>query len=100
MRSVFKNNEGQLMNVDVDALREDIRYAVAWLRDEYRDLDRPLSPDLVMRLVVNTVRTINASYTDGVVLAELEKLTPEFIDVFDQVSGGAFSLTLTKRGKP
>ncbi len=96
MRSVFKNNEGELMIVDVEALRDDIRYSVAWLRDEYHDLDRPLTPALVMRLVVNAVRTLNGSYTDGVVLAELEKLTPDHKDVFDQLTGGEFSLTLLK----
>ncbi|MGZ4951609.1 MAG: hypothetical protein ACXV5K_11340 [Halobacteriota archaeon] len=40
--------------------------------------------------MVNAVRTLNASYTDGAVLAELEALTLEFIDVFDQLTDGAF----------
>ncbi len=97
MRSVFKNNEGELMIVDVEALRDDIRYAVAWVRDEYHDLGRRLDPALVMRLVVNAVRTLNGSYTDGVVLAELEKLTPDVKDAFDQLTGGEFSLTLLKK---
>ncbi len=83
---------------NVGALRQDIRDAVAWLIDEYRDIDEPLRPDLVVRLVVNAVRAINMSYTDGIVLAELELLTSEFLDVFDTLTDGAFSLTILKKG--
>ncbi len=82
------------VDANVEELRQDIRYAVSWMHEEYRDFGRLFSPGLVVRTVVNAVRTLNASYTDRVVLAELELLTPEFIDVFDELTDGAFSLTL------
>ncbi len=75
---------------NVKELREDILYAVAWMYEEYHDVDRPLSPALVIRKVVNAVRTLNASYADGVVLTELDQLTPECIDVFDALTDGEF----------
>ncbi len=84
------------VDTDVEQLREDIRYAVAWMHEEYRDVDRPLHPELVVRMVVNSVRALNMSYTDGVVLAELEKLTPTFIKVFDTLTDGAFSLMVSR----
>ncbi len=85
------------VDANVEELRDDIRYAVAWMHEEYRDLGRPFSPELVVRTVVTAVRAVNMSYTDAVVLAELEKLTPEFIRIFDTLSAGAFSLTLSKK---
>ncbi|MGZ4885736.1 MAG: hypothetical protein ACXVI7_10045 [Halobacteriota archaeon] len=84
-------------DANVEELRHDIRYAVAWMQEEYHDFGRSFTPELVVRTVVNAVRTLNASYTDGVVLAEFETLTPEFIDVFDKLTDGAFSLTLSNR---
>ncbi len=85
------------VDANVGELRQDIRYAVSWMYEEYHDFDRSFSPGLVVRTVVNAVRTLNASYTDGIVLAELERLTPEFIHVFDELSDGAFSLTLLSK---
>ncbi len=82
------------VDINVKELHQDIRYAVAWMQDEYRNFGR-FSPELLVRTVINAVRTLNASYTDGIVLAELEKLTPALIEVFDTLTDGAFSLTLS-----
>ncbi len=84
------------VDTNVDELRQDLRYVVSWMHEEYQNLDRPFSPELVVRTVVNAVRALNGSYTDAVVLTELEKLTSEFIGVFDQLTSGASSLSLPK----
>ncbi len=80
-----------------EELREDIRYAIAWMQKEYRDISEPLEPELVIRLVVNAVRAINMSYTDAVVLAELDKLALELVPMFDTLTDGAFSSTIPER---
>ncbi len=85
------------VDTNVDELRQDLRYVVSWMHEEYQNF-RPFSPELVVRTVVNAVKALNGSYTDAVVLTELEKLTSEFVGVFDQLTGGAFSLTLPENG--
>ncbi len=85
------------VGINIEELRHDIRDVVAWMHEEYNDC-RSFSPELVVRTVVNAVRAVNMSYTDGIVLDELEKLTPEFIGWFDELTGGAFSSTLPQKG--
>ncbi len=86
------------VGINVEELHHDICDVVAWMHEECRDCRRSFSPELVVRTVVNAVRAVNISYTDGIVLVELEKLKSEFIGWFDELKGGAFSSILPKKG--